>query len=508
MEGPRLNLLDKAVAYFSPRQGLRRRNFRAAAELLSAYEGAMTGRRTEGWVTGGSDANSALGMDLARLRDRSRDLVRNTPEGKRIKKTIVTSTVGAGIVPEADTGDKGLNAEIDAAFRRHLEECDADGQLDYYGLQSLAVSGIFESGEVLVRKRNRRMSDGLTAPVQYQLLESDHLDSNATYNTHGGVTVQGVERDAIGKRAGYWLFPVHPGAASVAYNLSDGYTSKFYDASGIIHAYQKDDSRPGQERGVPWLHPIIMLMRTMDEYNVAELVRARTASCLSVIMEQNEDPGGIGATLGVASTEAETGDRIEKLRPGSILYAKPGQKASVITPPGHANFAEFQTHHQHRLASGVGMFYAQLTGDLSSVNWSSFRAGDRDFRGVIESFRWLCVIPMLLQPMWRWFIDAAYLSGAISRIDYGVAWTPPQFMSVNPVSDAQADELELANGTLDWGEAVRRRGVDPEKQYQTILGWKQRMEKDGLVMAWDRSKVDGKGAIQAESDTILNGGAK
>src|SRR4051812_2329836 len=119
------------------------------------------------------------------------------------------------------------------------------------------------------------------------------------------------------------------------------------------------------------------------------------------------------------------------MRPGMILYGKQGQTAKPIIPPGHANFAEFMKFQQHRQAFGVGMFYAQLTGDLSHVNWSSFRAGDRDFRGVIESFRWLCLVPMLLDRMWEWFIDAAFLAGRISRVHYGVTWTSPQFMSVN-----------------------------------------------------------------------------
>jgi len=41
--------------------------------------GARVGRRTEGWVVAGTSANAEIGTALVRLRDRSRDLVRNTP---------------------------------------------------------------------------------------------------------------------------------------------------------------------------------------------------------------------------------------------------------------------------------------------------------------------------------------------------------------------------------------------------------------------------------------------
>lgn len=488
-----LNWLDRAIGWAAPNWAFRRAQARVAIELLNAYEGARTGRRTEGWNTSGSDANTAIALDLPRLRDRSRDLVRNTPEGKRTKKTIVTSAIGTGIIPEPDTDNKKLNDEIRAARDIHIEECDADGQLDYFGIQELMMSGVFESGETIVRRRFRRASDGLWVPLQYQVLESDHIDSGCTTNTHGGVTTQGIERNAIRQRAGYWLFPVHPGSSAVNTNARHSYISKFYDASEIAHVYCKE--RPGQERGVPWLHPVITLMREMDEYADADIMRAKIAACLALFVKQID---GGPETMGPATTMDKKGNRIEKMRPGMILYGRPGEEATAISPPQNGDFAATMRWHQHRLAYAVGMFYAQLTGDLSAVNWASYRAGDRDFRGVIESVRWLTLIPMGLRPMWRWFIDAAYLSGRISRAHYGVKWTPPQFMSVNPIADAQADEFELANGGLEWGEMNRRRGNDPEKQYESIKDWQNRFDRDGVVFAWDRRKVNASGTFQQD----------
>jgi capsid protein len=50
-----------------------------------------------------------------------------------------------------------------------VKEIDADGQLDFYGLQNLVARAFFESGEVLVRRRVRRVGDGLQIPLQHQL---------------------------------------------------------------------------------------------------------------------------------------------------------------------------------------------------------------------------------------------------------------------------------------------------------------------------------------------------
>ena len=65
-----------------------------------------------------------------------------------------------------------------------------------------------ESGECLVRLRERRVEDGLPVPLQLQVLEPDHLDASKTGDLpNGGFVLQGVEFDALGRRRAYWLYP-------------------------------------------------------------------------------------------------------------------------------------------------------------------------------------------------------------------------------------------------------------------------------------------------------------
>ncbi len=70
-----------------------------------------------------------------------------------------------------------------------------------------------EAGEVLVRRRLRRASDGLPVPLQLQVLEADFLDATKSNNVGAGRIVQGIEFDPVGKRRAYWLHPEHPGDA-------------------------------------------------------------------------------------------------------------------------------------------------------------------------------------------------------------------------------------------------------------------------------------------------------
>ena len=204
--------LDRAISWVSPQRGLQRTRARMAADVLMSYEGARTDRRASGWWTTDSSANAEIGPALARLRQRSRDLVRNNAYAARAIGELAGQSIGTGITAQARPagGDPELTKQINDAWRIFVDECDADGQLDLYGLQRLAARTVFESGEVLIRFRPRFYDDGFHVPMQIQVMEPDYIDTALTQETKTGRIVQGVEFDLLGRRIAYWLFPEHP----------------------------------------------------------------------------------------------------------------------------------------------------------------------------------------------------------------------------------------------------------------------------------------------------------
>ena len=216
------------------------------------YDGAARGRRTEGWRAPGSSADTEIGVAGALLRDRMRDLVRNNPHAAKAVAVLVNNIIGAGIMPRAASGDDTLDRKVDALFERWTAECDADGQLDFYGMQTLICREMVEAGEVLVRRRLRRSSDGLPVPLQLQVLEADFLDATKSGALGAGRLVQGIEFDPVGKRRAYWLHAEHPGDAYGA--LQNGLQSRPVPATEIAHVYEKQRT---QARGVPWGAPVI-----------------------------------------------------------------------------------------------------------------------------------------------------------------------------------------------------------------------------------------------------------
>jgi len=373
-----VNWLDRTVGFVSPAAGLRRARRRTALHMLARrYEGAKLGRRTDGWITAGTGANAEIGPALVRLRDRSRDLVRNNPYAAKAVQAVVSNLIGTGILPRARSDDIALNDRADKLWARFAESCDADGLTDFSGLQALIVRAIVESGECLLRIRERRIEDGLPVPLQLQLLEPDHLDTAKTGElANGGFVVQGVEFDALGRRRAYWLYPVHPGEVATFRKVS--LTSKPVPASMVLHLF--DRLRPGQVRGVPWFAPVILKLRDLDDYDDAELVRKKIEACFAAFVTGSEDE----ETLGSASADAD-GRRVENFEPGMIEYLAPGKDVKFASPTHAGGYAEYMRVQLHAIAAGVGLTYELLTGDLSQVNYSSIRAGLIEFRRRMEA---------------------------------------------------------------------------------------------------------------------------
>ncbi|MFW6198507.1 MAG: phage portal protein, partial [Acidobacteriota bacterium] len=274
-----MSLLDRAIAAVSPGWAARRERARLLKKRLEQarayYDGATRGRRGSSFRDRTAAPDVIARDTLSRLRTRSRDLIRNNAYARRAREAIVSNTIGTGVTPQF-TRDGEPAEELEELKRGCLEstEIDADGRHTYRGLQSLAFNAMVESGEVLIRRRRRRLDDGLHCPVQFQLLEPDFLDTSKDGPTEtGGKIVQGVEFDAIGRRRAYWLYDEHPGSRRVSLK------SRPIPARDIIHIYRQE--RPGQVRGIPWSAPVLLRLADFDDYEDAQLIRQKIAACFA-----------------------------------------------------------------------------------------------------------------------------------------------------------------------------------------------------------------------------------
>jgi lambda family phage portal protein len=461
------NFLDRVVGWVSPQTGLAR-HF-ARQRLARAYEAASP-RDTWRPRRAGASANADHMADGPQLRAKSRALVQNVPYIRAGIDGLVAATVGTGITPRAIGREADI---INALFEEWVPVCDADGRLDYYGLMAAADRAMEIDGEVMIRLRWRRPTDGLPVPLQLQLLEIDWLDSTKTATYNGNQIVNGIEYDMLGKVAAYWLWDQHPGD-NTSLRGSRQQSSRV-SAQFIKHMFNPE--RPGQGRGFPRLAPVIARVRDLQLYEDAELARKNLETRLSVLASGDiasiANPAVFGGDGDSVAKARQTGD-LGELSSGGITEMPAGTQFTIVEPKVAPGYVEYVKYQLHIIAAGMGVPYEMLTGDMNEVNFSSARVRLLDFRRSITQLQWLVLIPKLLMPLHEAFVEAANLAGKIRGRDTKVRFSPPKWDYINPEQDVKADQAEIAAGLSTLSEKLRQRGYNPD---EVFAEWKADFDK-------------------------------
>ena len=484
------NLFDRALSVIAPTTATRRLAARVAfGNLARAYAGQAQGRLSGDWRAPSTSADAEVAGAGMMLRDRMRDLVRNNPMAAKAIQVLVSSAVGYGIRPRARTKNKALNKKVDALWAKWAKECDADGHTNWDGVLGLAVREMLEGGDVFAIRRWRRKSDGLSLPLQIQLMEADHLDANRFTHDPRGRTSQGIEYDAIGRRVAYHLFPDHPGDTTRAtWGRLD---SRRVKAEDVAHLFERQRT---QNRGVPWGTPSLRALRDFDDWQLSELTRKKTEACLVgvVVGAEDENP-----SVGSPSLQDGSGRTIEQFEPGMFAYTYGAKDIKFNQPVASAGIYEWNSVQLHIIASGFRVPYELMTGDLKQVNFSSSRVGLNEFRRMVEAMQWQLIIPMYCQPIWEWFCESAFAAGLIATPTIPVEWAPPKFDSVNPLQDATTDLLEVRSGFATPQQMIAKRGYDPRLVMEEWQAWAKDADAAELVFDSDPRRVSKGGQSQA-----------
>lgn len=488
--------LDKAIGWAFPKRAARRLQARATISALSGsvrrYQGAAVGRRTDGWITPGTSADAEIAPQNARLRNRARDLVRNNPWAANAVKVLASNIVGPGIVPRTypDSKRRTLARKVNDLWWQWNLTADARGRTDFYGLQTQIVRTLVESGEVLVR---RRMAPGLVVPFQLEVMECDRLDSGRDGTRDGGGWIsQGIEYDAAGQRAAYWLFPQHPGGSGVG--QMPGMESVRHPAAEILHIF--DPLRSEQSRGVTWFAPAIMRLNDVDEFDEAVLVARKIQACSAAfVLGTSENV----STLGLPAVNEE-GQQVETFEPGMIVYPQGATDVKFHEPKGDGTYPDYMRTQLHAVGAALGVPYELLTGDLSQVSFISARFGRIQLKALVGQIRAQILEPQLLRPVWRWFVDIGQAAGVVPTGQIDCRWTYPQLESVQPKDDMEAALGRIRMGLSTWPEEVAALGFDPDEQLAEIGEWNGKFDAAEVVLDSDPRKVAKSGAVQAPAE--------
>ncbi len=460
--------------------------------IKASYDAAGTGRRAAGWDAPEGALNTLAVPNLGRLRKRARAAVRNDPYAFSAIDRRVSNLIGTGITPRARTQDAALRSALHELWEDWVDEADADGLLDFYGLQALVARMVEESGECFVRLRPRRPGDGLAVPLQLQVLAAEFVPLDKTEATRNGNRIKaGIEFDLLGRRVAYWMHRKHPGDT-----LDPGQYHQLVrvPAAEVLHIFEPLEA--GQLRGIPRLAPVLLRLKSLDNYDDAVLFRQEVANLFAGFIRKPATEGAyqqLDPITGAAPQFDSDGfTPMVGLEPGSMQELMPGEEVEFSDPPDAGNsYVDFMRQQLQAAAAGVGLPYELLTGDMRDVNDRVMRVILNEFRRRIEQIQFGVYVHQLCRPVRAAWLDMAYLSGALTLPDYATRrreylrtrWVPQGWAYIHPVQDVQSRQMEIAAGLTSRSEVVLRSGYDAEQIDQENAEDNARAQRLGLHYA-------------------------
>ena len=454
-----------------------------------SYSGARASRLESDWVVSSTSVDAELQGALRRLRDRSREQIRNNDYVRGAVQTLVNNVVGNGIRFQANVGKgKGFSDRRNQIIEDKFAEwskpknCDIAEKLSWCQMQRLIFRSLVESGEVFIRKHYPRRPG---VPFCLEIIESDRIEDNYGYSPQssptGNLVKMGIELDKYGKALFYYLRPFHPGdlmfhPRSTANN--GPYGLERVPADQMIHLFISD--RPGQTRGIPWVSSSLQRIRNLNGYEEAELIAARASASVM----------GFRVTKDVDLLERdEAGNPIDSLEPGTIKELAPGEEFVGFDPSRPNDAFEPFVHMMLRgLAANLGIDFESISRDYSQSNYSSSRLALLQVRDTYQHLqKWF--IEYFLQPVFDEWLNTAILSGELKFSDYelnpdryrNVRWRPRGWTWVDPYKETQASIAAIGAGLSTLTSELAKQGLDVEEVMLERAAELQLAEDLGLI---------------------------
>lgn len=447
------------------------------------HQAAQMQRRLKNWEGTTQDINSILMASGDTLIRRARQLTSHDGYARKAKRTLAAYMVGSGVRPSPLIEDMAQREATQALWNRWVKEADSEGQSSFYGLQHIAAGSMVDGGECFIRLRPRRLTDGLSVPLQLQMLESEYLDRSYTLTLPNQHQVKsGIEFDLIGRRAAYWFWRQHPGDA-LSLQVNERVR---VPAESVIHVYEV--ARPGQIRGEPSLTPAMIRMKLLGDYDDAQLDRQRIAALFAGFVTSDQeynaqrkylnedDPGTSSDDRGIADVE---------WAPGQIFFLDPGEEITFSNPADiGSEYERFQMQNLFHICSALNIPYHMLTSDVSKANYSSLRAALIDFRRFITTIQREVIEFQLCRRVWNMWVQQALLAGALDvDLEEGqnnVVWIPPKWEWVDPLKDRKAEQVAVEMGIKSRSAVIVEEGGDPVEVDKQRQADRERAEAMGV----------------------------
>jgi lambda family phage portal protein len=425
--------------------------------LKGGYDAAsLTHDNRRHWSRADSMSPAAANNPAVRktLRDRARYEVANNSYAWGIVSTLANDVIGTGPRLQMLTPDEELNAFLEAEFRSWARTIGL-GEL----LRTFLISKIRDGEAFAIIFDNTTVEHPVK--LDLKLVEADQVStptSLAWSSLVGANYDDGIVFDKFGNPKEYHVLRYHPGDNWFAPDEYDTVPAEF-----VIHYFTA--MRAGQRRGIPDITPAIPLFAQLRRYTLAVLAAAETAADFAGVLYTDAPPDG-------QVMESEPFEPVE-IEKRALLTLPAGWKVGQLdAKQPSTTYSEFKREVLNEIARCLNMPYNVAAANSSSYNYASGRLDYQVYYKAIRVERSAIERVVLAKILRLWLREAsvAYKAMPVNLFfeTPEVSWFWDGQEHVDPVKEAQAQQIRLQNHTTtlaheyarmgrDWQEALRQR---------------------------------------------------
>lgn len=461
---------------------------------VPAYQGASVNYLNQHYQAISSDADSLAVRELALLQDRARDLIRNTDVASSAMD-VFCEGMGSVTVKWSKKNGKADKKTQDA-WDEWATDCNSDGFGDFSTTQRVWNNERFASGEALCLLR---VVDG---QLRLKNIGSEYLDITYTGTdlidgkTRYGITFSN-DRPVI-----YWFLPSLYRAGLVSQSASydvNGLKRIPVLASDVVHIFKRE--RAEQFRGITNLARVMLTLLDTDDLCSATTNKQKNAQAISWIVEQanllTTMPIGVDRILGKESPDDPEKKLVYRANSGGVQYLNAGEKINFYqsTDIG-ANLGVMIKSNLQKACAALRVPYHQVTGDASSLDYSSIRAILVEFRTHIEREQHEINIPLgVKKVVKRWQEIAGLTNSGISKSV--PTFELPRVYGVDELTDAKSDVLEVMSGLSTLSSKLEKRHLT----YDDIRADRERIAELGIDALLNGSPASASGTGDGAGNT-------
>jgi lambda family phage portal protein len=434
--------------------------------------------------------------------ERARDYDRNNMIVGQGVDRLVDNVMQDGLKPDPETGSADLDQELSARWREWAgtpKLCDARKTLNFNRIAKLALRHVIVDGDVLVLP--------LAKLGALQCIEAHRVLTpyNTTKNVIHGVLVDEVTRAP----KEFWVAPEGADLYRTISRVKDITKYRAFTDDGdpeVFHIF--NPKRFSQTRGMSAFLPITLPLGIHDDLQIANLVKAQAAACVTILRERTPDFGGSARAPEGSQSESEFPDgttrKNETMSMAMELIGEVGEKLTGYTP--NIPNQEFFQHAAMILgiiSVNLNMPVAVLLLDPTKTNFSGWRGAIDQarlgFRNIQEWMRSNLHAPVYHWKVSQWLAEdmaLARMAKAKGVDAYAVKWKAPRWPYIEPMKDAQADAMRLekclssdrrvaGDRGEDWDELVIEIPADRGALFESAI-----LEARRLNGLYEEARVD------------------